>query len=81
MIGKLPEQKEDYVVRVVLAKRTTGTLAGDYEEPILVEELKSFSPEHKDLAESMFNLVVGVGKTTYECTELVFSAIKKEEQE
>ena len=77
MIGSLPKQKEEYLVRVVLLKRTTGPIEGTVEEIIDVANLKEFAPEHKDLAEAMFNLVVGVGQATYESTEMVFSAIKE----
>ena len=81
MIGSLPEQKEAYLVRVVFLKRTTGPIEGKVEEIIDVANLKEFAPEHKDLAESMFNLVVGVGQATYESTEMVFSAVNRAKEE
>ena len=78
MMTRLPEHKEEYIVRVVYLKRTTGTLSGDEEESLKVIDLKEFAPEHKDLALALFNLVTGVGRITFEGSEMILSAVQSE---
>ena len=67
----------EYGVKVVLFRWDSWRKDHGIEE----DEIMRVQEKHKDLAESIYKEIIGIGKTTIESTELVLSAVQEYKKE